>query len=49
MNIFIDGNIASGKSTLLNLIKPYFENDFEFIQEPINDWLNTTNNTEQNI
>jgi len=48
MNIFIDGNIASGKSTLLNLIKPYFEN-FEFVQEPINEWLEIKNNNQNNI
>jgi len=48
-NIYIDGNISSGKSTLLNLLTPYFENDFEFIQEPVEEWINTTNSTQNNI
>jgi len=49
MNIFIDGNIASGKSTLLNLIKPYFENKNEIVQKPINEWLEIKNIINQNI
>ena len=37
--ISIDGNIGSGKSTLLNIMKEQL-NQYEYIDEPINDWTN---------
>lgn len=38
--IIIEGNIATGKSTLLNLIKEYFKENkkVQIIQEPIENW-----------
>jgi len=37
--ISIDGNIGSGKSTLLKIMKQQL-NQYEYIDEPINDWTN---------
>lgn len=38
--ISIEGNIGSGKSTILNLLKKYFvdDNNIIFLQEPVEEW-----------
>jgi len=38
--ISIDGNIGSGKSTFLNLLKEKYGNEFYFAKEPVDEWLN---------
>jgi len=48
--ISIDGNIGSGKSTLIKLLKTKFNSDkFVFIQEPIELWLNNKDEFGENI
>ena len=53
MLISIDGNIGSGKTTLFNILKKRlvletFKNK-SFIEEPINDWLNLKDSSDNNI
>ena len=38
--ISIDGNIGSGKSTFLNLLKEKYNDKFYFAKEPVDQWLN---------
>ena len=38
--ISIDGNIGSGKSTFLNLLKERYGDVFYFAKEPVDEWLN---------
>ena len=40
--ISIDGNIGSGKSTILEFLKEYFKNNKKiiFLDEPVNEWNN---------
>ena len=37
--ISVDGNIGSGKSTFLKLLKEKYINDFYFAKEPVDKWL----------
>ena len=36
--ISIDGNIGSGKSTFLNLLKEKYNDKFYFAKEPVDQW-----------
>lgn len=49
--ISIEGNIGSGKTTLINLLKDKYKNNkrFIFIEEPINIWLSITDKDQQNV
>lgn len=38
--ISIDGNIGSGKSTFLNMLKERYSDEFYFAKEPVDEWLN---------
>ena len=38
--ISIEGNIGSGKSTMLNLIKEKYSNEYYYCDEPVNEWIN---------
>lgn len=38
--ISIDGNIGSGKSTFLKLLKEKYSDKFYFAKEPVDEWLN---------
>lgn len=38
MNIYIEGNIGVGKSTLINKIEEKFKDKFNYIQEPVEEW-----------
>lgn len=53
MIISIEGNIGSGKSTFVNLLKKYCsqfnELDIIFIQEPVEEWISMTDTDGQNI
>jgi len=50
MNIFIEGNIGVGKSTFIKQIKNYFNNEFNYIEEPIEEWSeHTIDNSETKI
>ena len=49
--ISIDGNIGSGKSTLIKILKKYFINDKDiyFVDEPVNEWINVSDHHNNNI
>lgn len=49
--ISIDGNIGSGKTTLINFIKKKFKynKNIIFLDEPIDEWLNIKDNENNNI
>lgn len=49
--ISIEGNIGSGKTTLINLLKDKYKNNkrFIFIEEPIDIWLSITDKDQFNI
>ena len=38
--ISIDGNIGSGKSTLIELLKCHYKGDVVVLEEPVNIWNN---------
>ena len=40
MLISIEGNIGSGKSTLINFFKTLESDNIVFVDEPVNEWLN---------
>lgn len=40
MLISIEGNIGSGKSTIINYLKTLDSNNIIFVDEPVNEWLN---------
>lgn len=46
--ISIDGNIGSGKSTFINIIKKY-RPQYYIIDEPVNQWQNITDNNGTNL
>ncbi len=48
MKIYIEGNIACGKSTFTRLLSHEFKN-YEFVQEPVDEWINIKDNNDVNI
>jgi len=46
--ISIEGNIGTGKSTLLNLLEDKFKN-IVFVKEPVDEWIKLKNNNNENI
>ena len=46
--ISIDGNIGSGKSTLMKILKENFK-DYTFVDEPVNKWLAAKDENEKNL
>lgn len=46
--ISIDGNIGSGKSTLMNILKHNFK-DYDFVDEPVNKWLAAKDENDKNL
>jgi deoxyadenosine/deoxycytidine kinase len=40
MLISIEGNIGSGKSTVIEYLKSLSNSNIEFVDEPVNEWLN---------
>ena len=53
MIVYIEGNIGSGKSTfvrlLLNELKKKGMNDYSYVQEPVDEWMNIKDNEGINI
>lgn len=55
MIISIEGNIGSGKSKFVELFKDYLEQEtsfsdkFIFLSEPVDEWINTRNENNENI
>jgi deoxyadenosine/deoxycytidine kinase len=49
--ISIDGNIGSGKSTLINILKKHFNDDADifFVDEPVEEWINVSDHNNTNI
>ena len=46
--ISIDGNIGSGKSTLMKILKERFSH-YTFVDEPVNKWLNAVDDNQKNL
>jgi len=46
--ISIDGNIGSGKSTLMKILKDNFK-DYVFVDEPVNKWLAAKDDEDRNL
>lgn len=44
MLISIEGNIGSGKSTIINYLKNLNNDNIVFVDEPVNEWLNIKSN-----
>ncbi len=40
--ISVDGNIGSGKSTLIEVLKCHYKGDLVILEEPVNTWTNIT-------
>ena len=51
MLISIEGNIGTGKTTLINILKKKFsrKNNVIFVEEPLNQWLNLKDSDGKNI
>jgi len=49
--ISVDGNIGSGKSTFIKILKNKFKNNNNiiFLQEPVDTWINIKDNEDNNI
>tara|TARA_Y100000590_G_scaffold2532_2_gene3341 strand:- start:7108 stop:7728 length:621 start_codon:yes stop_codon:yes gene_type:complete len=44
MIVSIEGNIGSGKSTIINYLKNIDNNNIVFVDEPVDEWLNIKSN-----
>ena len=49
MLISVEGNIGSGKSTLIKLFKKFNINNFVVLDEPVDQWLNLKDSKGENI
>ena len=49
--ISIDGNIGSGKSTLIEYLKKNCKDNknITFLEEPVNKWINTVDDNNKNV
>lgn len=47
--ISIEGNIGSGKSTLVNNLKTFYDTNVYFLEEPVNDWVEIKDTDGKNI
>jgi deoxyadenosine/deoxycytidine kinase len=47
--ISIEGNIGSGKSTFLKLMRKKFKDDVKYIDEPVQDWLSVKTSDGRNL
>ena len=48
MLVSIEGNIGSGKSTIINFLKNLNSNDIVFVDEPVDEWVKIKDNSGQN-
>lgn len=48
MIISIEGNIGSGKSTIINYLKTLKNENIVFVDEPVSEWLNIKNSNGEN-
>ena len=44
MLISIEGNIGSGKSTIIDFLKSLNNDNIVFVDEPVDEWLNIKSN-----
>jgi deoxyadenosine/deoxycytidine kinase len=49
MNIYIEANIASGKTTFIGFLKDYFKDDVNIIREPVDKWQEHEDKDGKNI
>lgn len=49
MKFYVEANIGSGKTTILNIIKQYFNENINTIQEPVDEWIRHEDSNGQNI
>ena len=49
MKIYIEGNIGSGKTTFLNLLKSEYHLGIDYVYEPIKEWLDFKDSDGKNI
>ena len=49
ISIVVEGNIGSGKSTMLKILKEMFATKLEVLYEPVNDWQNMKNKDGSNL
>ena len=49
MKIYIEGNIGSGKTTFINLLKSEYHLGVDFVYEPIKEWLDFKDTDGKNI
>ena len=47
--ISLEGNIGAGKSTMLSLLKDELGDMCEYVTEPVNEWINVTDESGKNI
>lgn len=47
--ISLEGNIGSGKSSFLEILKHNLSDKAEFIDEPVDEWIEIKNNNKQNL
>ena len=47
--ISIEGNIGSGKSTLISCLKTFYDTNVYFLEEPVNDWVEIKDTDGKNI
>ena len=47
--ISIEGNIGSGKSTFLKLMREKFKDNVKYVDEPVQDWLNVRTEDGKNL
>ena len=49
MKVYIEANIGAGKSTLLKLLEKTDNSNINFVQEPVEHWINTKDSNGTNI
>jgi deoxyadenosine/deoxycytidine kinase len=47
--ISLEGNIGAGKSSFLKILKEHLSDKAEFIDEPVDEWIQIKNNNNQNL
>jgi deoxyadenosine/deoxycytidine kinase len=47
--ISIEGNIGSGKTTLINKLQENLQDNFVFLEEPLDEWLEIKDERENTI
>ena len=49
-NIYVEGNIGTGKTTFLKYLEQHLPSDkYNFIYEPVDEWMRTTDDSGKSI